>query len=592
VTTDLPTPTGGNWPAGLTAAALDAIPVAIWLCALEGEVLHANRRARAYFDDLPPGSTLSQHWQRLRLRPSDESPDLSWYAPGGLAQAAQAGIRDLELCQASSTGSPRWFLFNAEPLPEQGPLAGTLLCFQDITAQKAAQLEQSQSRERLRAIVATTPECVKVVAADGRLLQMNPAGLAMIGADDAESVEGHPVLELIAPEHREIWQSCHQRICAGERLNWEFDIIGLGGIRRHMETHAVPLRLPDGTLSQLAVTRDISEHKRARQALLASEKHWRELLEALPMAVYTTDDHGVITFFNAAAAKLWMGTPECGVDTWYTPAKLLDTHGIAMPLAESPMALALKTETQLQQQEAIIERQDGSRVPIAVYPTPLFDSRHQLIGAVNMLVDISPHRQAQQRQSLLIDELNHRVKNTLASVQSIAALTLLKSDSLQAFREKFEPRLIALSRAHDQLTRSHWQSAPLRELLEDICEPYRCGERERIQMKGPEIELSPRQALSLAMVIHELAVNAAKYGALTHEDGFVRLSWTLESGGKSLNRLQLAWSEHQGPAASVPTRRGFGSRLIETSVTKELKGHMQVAYTEQGFNCVLDIPLR
>src|SRR5277367_6443905 len=122
------------------------------------------------------------------------------------------------------------------------------------------------SAELLRAISEASPECIKVVARDGRLLQMNPAGLAMIGADSWQSVEHASTIELIEPEHQKMWLANHERVCAGETLLWEFDIVGLKGVRRNMETHASPLLLSDGTTAQLAITRDVTERNRLRLA--------------------------------------------------------------------------------------------------------------------------------------------------------------------------------------------------------------------------------------------------------------------------------------------------------------------------------------
>src|SRR5277367_265534 len=124
------------------------------------------------------------------------------------------------------------------------------------------------SAELLRAITETTPECIKVVARDGRLLQMNPAGLAMIGADSWQSVEQTFAIELVAPEHRDLWLTHHARVCAGETLVWEFDIVDLKGVRRNMESHASPLLLSDAATAQLAITRDVTERNKSRAAQL------------------------------------------------------------------------------------------------------------------------------------------------------------------------------------------------------------------------------------------------------------------------------------------------------------------------------------
>ena len=153
----------------------------------------------------------------------------------------------------------------------------------------------------LRAIFDATPECIKIVAPDGTLLQINPAGRSMIEASDGMDVEGACIYDIIAPECREAWKINHARVCTGEKLSWEFDIIGFAGTRRNMETHAVPLQMPDGSIAQLAITRDVTRRKQDDAQIRESEHRYKQLLQALPAAVYTTDTEGRITFYNEAA---------------------------------------------------------------------------------------------------------------------------------------------------------------------------------------------------------------------------------------------------------------------------------------------------
>ncbi len=578
---------------GLAPEQLDLLPVPLWLCDRDGHLLHANLRAReAFAGAVVVGQSIFRVFDQLKLGQGDEaqSPPVADALVDVLQRARP--IRDFELCQSLPDAPRRWLLMNAEPVVVAGEVVGATCSFQDISRQRRAEIEHALSQQYLQAIVDATPECVKVVAADGSLLQMNPAGLGMIGAGDEASVTGVPVLNLIAEEDRRQWQANHLQVCGGKRSVWEFDLISLEGVRRHMETHAVPLRLPDGSTGHLAVTRDITEQTRDRERILASERHWHALLEALPMAVYTTDPAGLITFYNAAAVRLWGAEPVLGQTRWCGSTKLFSNEGAPLQLEECPMAIALRTGTPQLGEEAVLERPDGSRVPFAAHPMPLFDDQGRLTGAISMLVDISSHRLAQQRQALLIDELNHRVKNTLASVQSIAALTLHRSDSLAVFYTSFERRLIALSHGHDLLTQSRWEGALLSSLLNKVLQAYLRGEQERIELTGPIVELAPREALSLALVFHELMINSAKYGALGAESGQVRLHWqVLPASRASRPRLSLQWREYNGPAVAVPGKPGFGTRLIEASVVKELGGSFAASYDAQGFACTLELPL-
>ncbi|WP_334163623.1 CHASE domain-containing protein [Phenylobacterium sp.] len=204
-------------------------------------------------------------------------------------------------------------------------------------------------------------------------------------------------------------------------------------------------------------------------------------------------------------------------------------------------------------------------------------------------VEVAARRESEQQRELLVGELNHRVKNTLATVQSIAAQTLREGKSLAATRESFESRLLALSETHNLLTRDHWRGAGLRELVEVELAPY-AGARNRIDVTGEEVWLAPDTALALGMALHELATNALKYGALSGEEGRVEIAWTLRQQDGS-DWLKLVWEERGGPPVTPPSRRGFGSRLIETGLRRQLRGHVDLAFRPQGVCCTIDLPL-
>ena len=214
---------------------------------------------------------------------------------------------------------------------------------------------------------------------------------------------------------------------------------------------------------------------------------------------------------------------------------------------------------------------------------------------VGVVFDITERQEAfaqlaesERRQRLLIDELNHRVKNTLAAVQSISRQSAKRAGSIEDFRDLFEARLIALSQTHNALTRRAWEHAQLAELLHQQLGPY---PPEQVKLDGPDLDLTPREALALGMVFHELATNAAKYGALSTPAGCVRVSWSVvarDSGGR---QLQLDWSEQGGPTVSGPGRRGFGSRLVQGSIAGELGGVAELNFEPAGFRGRLLVPL-
>jgi PAS domain S-box-containing protein len=378
--------------------------------------------------------------------------------------------------------------------------------------------------------------------------------------------------------------------------------------RRPIHDHEIIVERPDGSrvtvlanldplfdaagqlIGGVGCFHDISRRKEAEAMLRERERRHRELLEALPAAIYTTDASGRVTFCNRAATDLAGRRPELGRDEWCVAWRLLRPDGTPLPHDECPTAVALKENRAVTGAEAIAVKPDGTPIPFIAYPTPLRDTSGVLVGAVSMLVDISERKQAEARQKTLIDELNHRVKNTLATVQALAARTLHGVGVSDHVREGFEARLFALSRAHDQLTRERWAFADLRAILDDVIAPYRDRSGVRVELAGDAVRLSPKAALTLVMVLHELAANAARHGALSRPDGAVVVSWAVgaEGGGRM---LRIAWRESGGPEVHPPVRCGFGSRLIERAVVDELKGSAEIAFAPAGLCCTIEVPL-
>jgi NO-binding membrane sensor protein with MHYT domain/two-component sensor histidine kinase len=185
-----------------------------------------------------------------------------------------------------------------------------------------------------------------------------------------------------------------------------------------------------------------------------------------------------------------------------------------------------------------------------------------------------------RRQQLLMNELNHRVKNTLATIQSIAAATARQSQDIPDFRVRFEARLIALSKTHNVLTAQGWDGAAMRDLLDQEFAPY---PPQQVVLSGPDAPLNAQDALALGMVFHELATNAAKYGALSRPEGVVTVDWVLAEDGT----VAMTWTERGGPPVTAPTRTGFGSRLIRMSLETGMKGAVEMTYAPEGLTARL-----
>src|SRR5262249_20605443 len=238
-------------------------------------------------------------------------------------------------------------------------------------------------------------------------------------------------------------------------------------------------------------------------------------------------------------------------------------------------------------------RKGGRIIWIDVRSSTVRDAMGHFLYGIRVVHDITERKQAELRQKLLLDELNHRVKNTLATVQSLATQTMRGAGSPEQFRRSFEARIVSLSKTHDLLTTRSWQGADLAEVASQQLAPY-AMDPARLTVAGDAVALTPRAALTLSMVVHELVTNAAKYGALSTPEGRVQVQWTVErrdvDAGQAADRVTLTWQESGGPPVAPPEGRGFGSRLIERS-TSELDGEGQLVFDPAGVRYWVTIPL-
>ncbi|MFC5436954.1 chemotaxis protein CheB [Rhodanobacter umsongensis] len=240
-------------------------------------------------------------------------------------------------------------------------------------------------------------------------------------------------------------------------------------------------------------------------------------------------------------------------------------------------------------------RPNGESVPLAMSYSPVRDKDGELFAGTLIARDITERVRATRHTEMILAELNHRVKNTLATVQAIAQQTLASAPDLPAFADSFMSRLLALSQTHNLLAQDAWVGASLADIVNGELAPYRHDGTEpvndaRVCVQGDEIILPPKQALALSMALHELATNAGKYGSLSVPEGQVAVTWTTHLK-EQRPRLLLQWTETGGPKVAPPTRRGFGSRLIGEGLPYELDGEVTLKFSREGVTCVIDVPL-
>jgi len=243
--------------------------------------------------------------------------------------------------------------------------------------------------------------------------------------------------------------------------------------------------------------------------------------------------------------------------------------------------------------EIRFRRKDGSMLWAAIFISPILDQTGDVVQHFASFVDLSKHKQEADRLRFLLGELNHRTQNTLATVQAIAAQTLRGAANKQVV-DAFEGRILALSKAHSLLGRKHWETVSLRDVIDQILQPFGLSDRRvaRFSVEGDEVRLQPKAALTLAMLFHELATNAAKHGALLNgAAGKIDIAWQAEPTPRS-DRMRLRWQESGGPVVTPPGRKGFGSRLIEGGLARDLCGEVRLDYEPLGVVCQIIMPLR
>ncbi|WP_375290568.1 sensor histidine kinase [Qipengyuania sp.] len=318
-----------------------------------------------------------------------------------------------------------------------------------------------------------------------------------------------------------------------------------------------------------------------------TQRRLEAVLNNASVAIFLMDDRQHCAYMNRAAEHL---TGFTLVEVLALNKPLHDiihhTHpdGRPFPLHECAIDRAFPEHNQMRGEECFVHK-DGSFYPVAYTASPIRDDTSRTVGTIIEVRDITEEIRAAERQKLLVNELNHRVKNTLATVQSVAWQTFKQID--QEALERFNGRLAVLSRAHDILTDKAWHAGGLGAIVATAIEPFGA---DRFTVHGPDREIDPKAAVSLSMALHELGTNAVKYGSLSETSGRVEVSWTCDDAADHLN-LDLVWQETGGPPVSPPTSQGFGTRLMERQMKLEFAGSAVLDWNPGGLICRMHLQL-
>jgi PAS domain S-box-containing protein len=311
------------------------------------------------------------------------------------------------------------------------------------------------------------------------------------------------------------------------------------------------------------------------------------LFEQLPFAVYVCDRDGLVLRYNRRAAELWGRSPKLrdSNERFCGSHRMFRADGSLLPNHQCPMADVLSTGISVRQQEVHIERPDGLRGIALVDIEAIRDSDGNVVGAVNCFQDITERKRSEAQIVNLAHEAEHRTKNILATV--LATVRLSHSDSSAGLKQLIEGRINALAKVHGLFVQSRWTGAELHTLVAQELSPYSGETGGRVRIDGPSVVLEPNAAQTIAISLHELATNAAKYGSLSAADGRVEIAWSRTAD----RRLCLRWIEFGGPTVTPPTHRGFGTRVLENIIAGQLGGAVHFDWRDQGLTCEIALPL-
>jgi PAS domain S-box-containing protein len=351
---------------------------------------------------------------------------------------------------------------------------------------------------------------------------------------------------------------------------------------------AGPVSIGDTSATLVTLT-DLSVQRRAEQ-IAAAERFARSVLEQSTNAMLVLAPNGRITHASWMAAELAQQPPVGHTFSEAFPLEAQSTTQAGTLAHFSAESLDTLLATKPFHGVEVRLQGDAAKRTFLLSAGPLLDDAKAPVGSIVTLTDMTERKHAEEQQTMLVAELNHRVKNILAIVQSIARQTIRSSASLTDFMHTFSGRLRALAIAHDNLTQTRWIGIGLKELLTAVLAPHLSAKEERVTMEGPAILLAAGAAVPLSMALHELTTNAAKYGALSARGGRIDITWTL-TGGEDQS-VELSWREHGGPRVERGTSAGFGTVLIDRVISYDLDGTTKIDFDPSGVHCTLAFPIR
>ncbi len=446
---------------------------------------------------------------------------------------------------------------------------------------------QPDDSEFLRSVLASSADCIKVLDLDGNLIFMSEGGKNVMEVGDFNSIHGCPWPDFWQGSLRDAARSAVETAKRGGTGRFQGPATTMAGTPRYWDVQVTPIAGADGKpASLLSVSRDITASRSAEEAARDQQTLNTLIMNSTRDCVVVLDLQGRIQFVSPGgieAMEIKDVSPMIGAD-W---SKVWT--GADRAAAQAAIAAARAGGTGRFQ--GFCPTLKGQPKWWDVIVTPVAGDDGAPARIVSAGRDITELRGAEERSRLLMEELTHRVKNTLAVVSAIATQTLNGNKNYADASKALTHRLHALADAHDALVKTNWTATPVRVVVDNAARLHANGDPRRFHITGPDVTLGPRGVLSFALVLHELGTNAVKYGALSTAEGRVDVSWKLDETGEE-PRFHFDWQELDGPAVVTPTRIGFGTRLIQQSLGPDFGAAVDLAYRPDGVVFSVDASLR
>jgi len=430
----------------------------------------------------------------------------------------------------------------------------------------------SERAERLASLLTLSYEPMLVWQLKGPIEFWNTGAERLYGfaSEDAIGHSSHALLQTKFPvEFAElITQLQNKRYWSGELRHICKD-------GREVIVESRQQLLSDGTV--IEVNRDVTERKQIEADLRKTEQWLASIIQSSDDAIVSKNLDGIITSWNKGAERVFGYTAEEAIGQ---PIIMVIPHDRWDE--ERTILTRIRRGERIDHFETVRQGKHGSKIVVSLTISPIKNAEGKIVGASKIARDITEQKRSQEQINTLAREAEHRSKNLLANVQ--AMVNLSQADAVEDLKKAIEGRIQALANVHSLFVATRWIGAELSAIAKQELAPYSATGEKRVRIDGPQVLLEPNAAQAIAVILHELATNAVKYGALSEADGQIELIWSHEADGQ----LNLRWSETGGPAVKAPTRKGFGGRIMEQMIG-QLKGKTRFDWNSEGLVCEITL---